>query len=288
MLQTSASLPTAAPCTNGVMTPHASDITTELMTITPQMAADLLRNRLPNRPISKTRVRLMIEDMRSRRWIDNGEPLILTEHLQVLDGQHRLQAVMDSGYTITFLVVVGVPHAAMGSIDQGARRTGADALAASSVPRARDVAAVARWLWRVEHEAMRQVVVPVRNTEMPAFVQEHPGLHAALSWGRALRPILPESCGAALFWCFSQRDTSMAKTYYEALRSGEGLTAGHPALAVRAVAFRERVTMRHAVAVARAALLALGWNCLRAGKPCPQGMTWRGEKDPGVPFPRVL
>lgn len=285
-MATLATLPHTA--VNGTTSPLAQDITAQRMAITPAMAAELLKDRPPNRPISKTRVRLMIEDMRSGRWVDNGEPLILTEDLQVLDGQHRLQAVMDSGCTITFLAVVGVPHAAMGSIDQGRARSGADTLAASSVPRARDVAAVARWLWRVEHEQMRVQAVPLRNQDLPAFVAHHAGLHAALSWGRALRPILPESCGAAFYWLFSQRDASMAKTYYEALRSGEGLTAGHPALAVRAVAFRERVTMRHAVAVSRAALLTLGWNCLRAGKPCPQGLSWKGERDAQVPFPKIL
>src|SRR5262245_19389750 len=91
--------------TNGTAPPPAPDIAAQLMTITPQMAADLLKDRPPNRPISKARVRLMIEDMRAGRWVDNGEPLILTEDLRVLDGQHRLQAVMDSGCTITFLVV---------------------------------------------------------------------------------------------------------------------------------------------------------------------------------------
>jgi hypothetical protein len=258
------------------------------MQITPAMAADLLKNRPANRPVIKARVRALIEDLRSGRWVTNGESIILTDDMQLLDGQHRLMACAESGIAITALVAVGVAPEVMVSIDQGARRSGADALAASSIPRARDIAAVARWLWRVAHEQMRVQAVPLRNQDLPAFVADHPGLHSALSWGRALRPILPESCGAAFYWLFSQRDSTMAKEYYAALKAGEGLTAGHPALAVRAVAFRERVTMRHAVAVSRAALLTLGWNCLRAGKPCPQGLSWKGERDAQVPFPRIL
>jgi hypothetical protein len=252
------------------------------------MAAELLRSRPANRPVSKARVRALIEDLRTGRWRLNGESIILTEDMRLIDGQHRLMACAESGIAITALVAVGASADDMPSIDQGKSRSGADTLAAASIPRSRDIAAVARWLWRYQHETMRQVTVPLRNGDLPAFVEAHPGLHSALSWGCAVQPILPASCGAAFYWLFNQRDAALAKEYYAALRSGEGLEKGHPALAVRAVAFRERLTMTHAVAVSRAALLVLGWNCTRGGKSCPHGMTWRGEKDASVPFPRVL
>lgn len=269
---------------------HAAgaDITAERMQISPQMASELLKRRPPNRPISKARVRLMIEDMRAGRWVGNGETIILTEDLQVLDGQHRLQAVMESGCTVTFLVVVGVPASAMPSIDQGKSRSGADTLTAASISQAKQVAAVARWVWRYQHESMRQVTVPLRNPDLPAFVEAHPGLHSALSWGSALQPILPASCGSAFYWLFAQKDAALAKEYYSALRSGVGLEAGDAALEVRQRALKERGAMRHGAVVGRAALLVLGWGCRRTRKPYPSGLHWRGEKDPAVPFPKVL
>jgi hypothetical protein len=288
-MQATISCPTETPYMNGLVTQHAPDITAELMTITSQMAAELLKNRRANRPISKARVRSLIEDLRAGRWRTNGESIILTEDMELLDGQHRLQAVLESGIAITALVAVGVTPGDMGSIDQGRARSGADALAASSIPRARDMAAVARWLWRVEHEKVRVQAVPLRNQDLPAFVADHPGLHAALGWGSALRPIMPMSCAAAFYYLFSRIEAGLAKEYYLAIKSGEGLTAGHPALAVRNRALQERVsTVRHAVAVGRAALLALGWNCLRASKACPHGLTWRGERDKYVPFPHIV
>src|SRR5512139_1601297 len=113
MVHTS-SLQGEAMAVNGVVRelPHDS-ITAQLMKVTPAMAAELLKNRPANRPISKVRVRLMIEDMRAGRWVDNGSSIVVTDDLQLLDGQHRLQAVMDSGCTITFLVACGVPQTAM-------------------------------------------------------------------------------------------------------------------------------------------------------------------------------
>ena len=47
------------------------------MHITPEMARDVLKNALPNRPISKARVRALIDDLRSGRWQINGESIVL-------------------------------------------------------------------------------------------------------------------------------------------------------------------------------------------------------------------
>ena len=290
MLHTS-SLAAQSLALNGVVTQPASppdDISAELMHITPEMARDLLTNALPNRPVSKARVRALIDDLRMGRWQTNGESIILDASLRLLDGQHRLQAVAESGIAITALVAVGVDPGSMPTIDQGARRSAGDALAAAQLPRAKELAAACRWLWRLEHGAMRQVRVPLSNPELAPFVGNHPGLTEALACGRPLRRVVPESLGAALFWHFTRLSASQAREYHTALTRGEGLTAGHPALAVRRRALEERGPLTHAQVVGRAALLVLGWNCMRAQKPCPQGLTWRGERDPAVDFPRLL
>ena len=150
MLQT-ASLSTESSAVNGVVSHPASapgDISAELMHITPEMARDVLKNPLPNRPISKARVRALIDDLRSGRWQINGESIVLDSNLRLLDGQHRLMAVAESGIAITALVVVGVAPAAMPSIDQGRSKGGADVLHMAQLPQAQQLASAARWLWR--------------------------------------------------------------------------------------------------------------------------------------------
>ena len=175
---------------NGVVTAPASrpdDISAELMRITPEVARDLLKNALPNRPISKARVRALMDDLRSGRWQTNGESIILDSNLRLLDGQHRLMAVAESGIAITALVVVGVAPAAMPSIDQGRSKGGADVLHMAQLPQAQQLASAARWLWRWQNERMRQTTVLLRDYELPQFIREHPGLPGLAGWAGSIR-----------------------------------------------------------------------------------------------------
>src|SRR5262245_40928937 len=109
---------------NGTAPPGASDLSATVMAISPPMAADLLKGRLANRPLNKTQVRRIIDDIRQGRWRLNGESIILDHDLHVLDGQHRLQAISEAGITVEALVVVGADPQVIPSIDQGSRRNG--------------------------------------------------------------------------------------------------------------------------------------------------------------------
>ena len=102
--------------------PVPADVSGEVMHISPDVARDLFHKRVPNRPISKARVRVMIDDMRSGRWVFNGEPLILSADLALLDGQHRCMALAEAGVTLPMMVISGVQPdtTTVMSIDQGA------------------------------------------------------------------------------------------------------------------------------------------------------------------------
>lgn len=271
--------------------PSPTDITAEVMRITPAMAAELLANRLPNRPLNRKQVTAMARDMAAGRFLCNGEPIILTAEMQLIDGQNRLSAIVESGCAGAMLVVVGVAPEAMVSIDQGRSRSLSDALATANTVerRPRDVVSAARWVWRLEHQAMRSQTIPLGNMTIADFVAQHPGLAEALTPGRQLRHLLPQSLGTALYYTFSHFDQPLAEQYYRDLRQGSGLEEGAPALSARERCLRERTThVSHAQAVARAAVLALCWNCLRAQKDCPQGVAWKGERDTAVPFPKII
>lgn len=265
-----------------------AEITAQVMRITPQMAGELVKNRLPNRPVSKARVRTLIEDMRAGRWKLNAESIILDHDGRLLDGQHRLFACLESGITITALVAIGVaPDAAM-SIDQGARKNGADMLAMAAIPQAQPLSAAAKWLWRYSHERMRQATVQLRNAEMPAFVQDHPGLEVSLEWGKAVRALLPQSCATMLHYLMSKKESELAKQYFLALAHGEALTRDHPAHVLREKFLKEKAATSHLAVVGKAALTAVAWNALRRDAHLAPGLVWKGIQDPKVPFPKIM
>lgn len=97
----------------------------ERITITPQVAAEMLeRNIERNRPLKQGVVSKYSDDMRSGRWVsENGETIKIDRNGNLIDGQHRLLAVIKSQIVVAFYVAYGVDKDAFLTIDTGSNRT---------------------------------------------------------------------------------------------------------------------------------------------------------------------
>lgn len=96
---------------------------------TPAMAMDLLSVNIDKQRIWDVNLLNMLKYvMKEGKFIYNGEPVIFSKKGRVLDGQHRLRACVESGVTITILIVCGVKDEAFHSMDQGKKRTADDLL----------------------------------------------------------------------------------------------------------------------------------------------------------------
>ena len=72
--------------------------------ITPLLAQTMLDSNTRNRKMNTNRVKQYTADMRAGRWCANGESIVVTESGILVDGQHRLQAVVNAGITLQFVV----------------------------------------------------------------------------------------------------------------------------------------------------------------------------------------
>lgn len=66
----------------------------EVETITPELAADLLSRNMKNRPVSQQRVRKYMAAMVAGKWLLNGEAIKISIDGRLIDGQHRLKAII--------------------------------------------------------------------------------------------------------------------------------------------------------------------------------------------------
>jgi hypothetical protein len=98
--------------------------------ITPSLALKLLESNIKNnRKIDKKQVSAYARQMARGLWrCDNGEGLGFNPDGKLLNGQHRLHAVIEYGQPVEMLVFSGIPDEAMTSLDDGKRRTLADAM----------------------------------------------------------------------------------------------------------------------------------------------------------------
>lgn len=114
---------------------------TQIVDITPEIAERTLEKNKNNRAMRRSTIQSYAAAMRAGLWRENGEPIILGDGDCVLDGQHRLAAVVESGVTQRMLVVTGVPSSTRTTIDTGLRRSSSDILGVEGIPNARNVAA---------------------------------------------------------------------------------------------------------------------------------------------------
>jgi hypothetical protein len=96
--------------------------------MTPRKAKKLLESNTANRTIRAAHVDALAREMQAGNWQLNGETIIVDEHGELLDGQHRLSAVVQSGCTVDMFVARGVATDTRSTIDQGISRTLADVL----------------------------------------------------------------------------------------------------------------------------------------------------------------
>ena len=101
--------------------------TVPVVLVTPELAQQWLDTRLPNeRTLRQGRVEGMARDMKDGNFFFIGDP-IRFDGGHLVDGQHRLQAVVLSGVPQHF-IVLNIPTEAQHVIDTGAKRTVADML----------------------------------------------------------------------------------------------------------------------------------------------------------------
>lgn len=69
-------------------------ITAKVETITPDIAKTMLGENVNNRRISHDNVNMFAREMRNGEWRFNGEAIKFSKDGRLLDGQHRLLAVI--------------------------------------------------------------------------------------------------------------------------------------------------------------------------------------------------
>lgn len=110
--------------------------------ITPEIAKEYLKFNKANRPLSKTTVLYFAEQMKKGLWKLNGEAICFAEGGMLVNGQHRLNAIVQSDCPIKTFVVRGVSTDSFATYDTGRGRTASDIFAISDVPNSTAISAI--------------------------------------------------------------------------------------------------------------------------------------------------
>lgn len=114
--------------------------------ITPDDARKILEKNTSNRPLNLRRVEGLVDVLRKNLWALNGDAIRLAKDGTLLDGQHRLQAVVNSDISIRTVVFLNAEYDIFKTIDIGKKRSTGDvvAVAFKDCKYPRNIAAAAR------------------------------------------------------------------------------------------------------------------------------------------------
>lgn len=98
------------------------------MEVSPKMAAELLERNASNRPLRPSHVSTLAGIMAKGQFQTTHQGIALNKEGEVIDGQHRLAAIIKSGVTVTMPVAFGVDASDYRAlmIDVGLNRTTSD------------------------------------------------------------------------------------------------------------------------------------------------------------------
>jgi len=200
---------------------------TEWVLVDPDKAREYLDDNDANRMMRQRVVNAYARDMLRDEWMVTGEAIKFSTSGELIDGQHRLQAIIESGKPQWLLVIRGLDPATKAVIDTGAPRTAGDALKLVGLGGSNvfAVAAAARLLVLWETDRLRTMSAGMRHEDRATHgeiidkVRQVPDLVDAVADADKdyLRTGIPTGPGAMTRIVLYNIDAHDAEIFFDAL-----------------------------------------------------------------------
>ncbi len=217
---------------------------TKVETITPKKAQSILDNhwvKENQRTPSPSVVSSYAREMKSNQWLLTHQGIAIDDAGELIDGVHRLLAVIESGATIDIMVTRDIPHngsrsgiLTIDAIDRNRiRGVGQQISLRHGIKNGALVASVARYILLLcvysRNLLTGKFSVPTCLTVLDVYGKEIEYSIAHRSTDKRVRnAAVCAACAFALKACPNQ-----IPAFYQQLTTGENLKRGNPALALR-------------------------------------------------------
>lgn len=242
--------------------------TTSQYIITAGVAEHWLEANTHNRAVRERYVETLAAAMNRGEWVENGDAIRFSTDGVLLDGQHRLAAVVHSGRPINAFVTTGLTPESQITMDTGSRRTFADVLKLAGHPNSITLAALATRVYKWDSGQVRSNLYRPTHAQLLSIIDRYPQLPDALTYGSRIYNAvkLTQSVGAFSWWLFSAVDEADAEVFVDRLVDGAGLQEGAPILALRRTLLSNSQARAKQPDFVLIALMIKAWNAYRDGR----------------------
>jgi hypothetical protein len=243
--------------------------TFDTVAVTPKLATQWLETNTRNRGIRRYRVSRYAADMVAGRWAMTGEPIKFSRDNQLLDGQHRLLAVVEAGVNVPMAVARGIDPEAQNNMDTGGARSAGDFLKINGYPNSNVLGCATKWAILYDRDALYlgNQAQQVTHAEIYDYVKANNLLADAVRFAYNHRDIdMSTSYVAACYFLCACLDEEAAFEFFSRLNDGLRLDEGSPILALRARLHYLRDRRVYEPGESYLSLTLRAWNLWREGK----------------------
>lgn len=219
-----------------------TEMAAKLQTITPQDAKNMLMSNVGNRPVrSRTLVKKISRAISAGKWAINGATIRISKQGRVLDGQHRLNAIVDSGVAVQTFVIYGLDDDCFHTIDTDqATRTTSDVFAIRGEKNYTALAAALRlaylWIETGDPYSSNANVSP-SPWQLESLFDSIPSIERSVDLActkyRPVTKLISKSPIAFCHYAFSVDYADEADSFFDRLSTGVGLAEKSPILLLR-------------------------------------------------------
>lgn len=254
----------------------------------------MLLNNPNNRKLEKKRVERFAEMMRRGVWLENGASIVMNGTM-LLDGQHRLSAVIASGVSLPMVVVRDVPTQSFSTIDTGKSRTLADYLGIEGFSHAATLASAIRQFSALRSglsiaNAYSPHKTAMTYEELSQMLTDYPQIKRSVEYIFMIdaKPPMQPATLAALHALFSEKAPILADRYITRITAGTNLEPGSVEASVYGrLLSRSLGQSRRLRPVEKTYLVIKGWNMLRRDEPMRGWIRVQAGKGGAIKMPEI-
>ena len=254
--------------------------------INPVSAQDILDMNTANRKLNQNRISFLANQMEKGKWDSNGDSIRISKNNVLMDGQHRLHAIIKSGVEIETLLITGLEFDVFKTIDTGKSRSGGDVLSVIGQKNTRNLAAallVVEDLMTGNTGFSRKI--KVSNEDVLEMFEKYRGIEVFISNKQKVKFMIP-SVANALHYIFYKINPEKCTMFFDHLETGAGLEAFSPIRLLRERLIDNTISKGKMTKKYMIALSIKAWNAFVDGRAL-KSLRFRDSGDNPESFPAI-
>lgn len=259
----------------------------KVKTITPSEAKRLLEGNTHNRKVSKMRVEQLTNEILAGAWRLNGESIKMAGG-RLIDGQHRLHAIIKAGKPITTLFVTGLSEDVFDTLDQQKKRGANDILSISGETDAANLAAAIRVVVDIRGgNKFKRSSKMLSNSFFTEFMEQEPNIRNSVHHAHATKTlwrIAGVAIPAGMHYLFGLINDTKRDTFFSSLETGLCRGTNDPVFKLREKLIENSAKRDKLERTAIMAYFVKAWNAHVEGRDIKH-LRWSSENED---FPAIL